>query len=46
MVERTSGVEVSKNNKLGAQFIGCNASWNGGQWNAPTSFQVLKLRMR
>ena len=40
------GVEISKNNKLGCQFIGCNSSWNGGQWNAPTSFQVLKLGMR
>ena len=42
----TSLMLAAKNNKLGCQFIGCNSSWNGGQWNAPTSFQVLKLGMR
>ena len=40
------GVDISKGNKVGCQFCGANSTWNGGQWNAPTSFQVLRLGMR
>ena len=47
----TIGIDISKGNKCGFQFVsggsgwwGC--AWNGGQWHSPTGFQILRFEMK
>ena len=48
---KSIGIDISKGNKCGFQFVsggsgkwGC--AWNGGQWHSPTGFQILRFEMK
>ena len=40
------GIEITKNNLVGAQFLTVFSAWNGGQWHNPAGFQTLRFEVK